>query len=107
MTLQVAKNSSFLDYFKLPDVKNTSFLEYFGLQDAKNISFLDYFGLQETENTSFLDYFGLLYSGLGYRVCVFSSILAAILHFWSILAQKGPRAPRAPVRLWSDSLLTS
>ena len=44
-TLQVAKNISFLEYFKLPDTKNTSFLEYFGLQDAENTSFLDYFGL--------------------------------------------------------------
>ena len=53
MTLQVAKNTSFLDYFKLQDAKNTSFLEDFGLLDAENTSFLDYFDLRSQRNLHF------------------------------------------------------
>ena len=53
MTLQVAKNTSFLDYFKLQDAKNTSFLEDFGLLDAENTSFLDYFDLRNRRNLHF------------------------------------------------------
>ena len=53
MTLQVAKNTSLLDYFKLQDAKNTSFLEDFGLLDAENTSFLDYFDRRSRRNLQF------------------------------------------------------